>query len=387
MRQHFRWKLIGLVMLISALQVSCSPANTVEINSVPTLENVPKPKLARSDQGSVSPSDELLVSLYEQINQGVVAILIYSAGTPVGQGSGFVIDAQGHILTNYHLVENVVDFEVIFADGYRAVGELVGTDPDSDIAVLKAAVPSEELAPLALGNSSDVKVGQSVVAIGNPYGLSGSMTVGIVSARGRLLESMRSSTSAVNFSAADLIQTDAAINPGNSGGPLLNLQGEVIGVNRAILTNGSDGVETLSNSGIGFAVPIDIVKRVVPYLIRDGSYDYPYLGITSREEFTLAQLEALNLPPDLRGAYVITVPKGSPAEKAGLLGGVQTTSFDGLLSGGDLIKEINGHPIFNFGDFFNYLVTNTSPGDEVDLTVLRDDKELNIKITLIARPR
>ncbi|MDP2965284.1 MAG: trypsin-like peptidase domain-containing protein [Pelolinea sp.] len=386
MRHNFGWKLIGLVMLISALLVSCTPANSGQTTTVPTLENIPKPKLAQSVQGKVFPSDDLLVSLYEQINPGVVAILIYSGDEPVGQGSGFVIDNQGHILTNYHVVENTTNFEVVFSDGYRAVGELVGTDPDSDIAVLKAIVPEEELAPLALGNSSDVKVGQSVVAIGNPYGLSGTMTVGIVSARGRLLDTMRSSTTAVNFSAADLIQTDAAINPGNSGGPLLNLQGEVIGINRAIRTNG-EGVGTLSNSGIGFAVPIDIVKRVVPYLIRDGRYDYPYLGITSREEFTLGQLEALAMPPDMHGAYVITVPKGSPAEKAGLLGGTQTTSFDGLLAGGDLIMDINGHAILNFSDFLNYLVTNTSPGDEVDLTVLRDGKGLNLKATLIARPQ
>ena len=386
MRHNFGWKLIGLLMLISALLVSCSPANSAQNAAVPTLENVPKPKLAQSDQDKVTPSDELLVSLYGQINPGVVAILIYSGGEPVGQGSGFVIDNQGHILTNYHVVENITIFEVVFSDGYRAVGELVGTDPDSDIAVLKAVVPEEELAPLALGNSSDVKVGQSVVAIGNPYGLSGTMTVGIVSARGRLLDTMRLSSTAVNFSAADLIQTDAAINPGNSGGPLLNLRGEVIGINRAIRTNG-DSVGMLSNSGIGFAVPIDIVKRVVPYLIRDGRYDYPYLGITSREEFTLAHLEALGMPPDMRGVYVITVPKGSPAEKAGLLGGTQTTSIDGLLAGGDLITDINGHAILNFGDFLNYLVTNTSPGDEIDLTVLRDGKELYLKVTLVARPQ
>ncbi|MCJ7519156.1 MAG: trypsin-like peptidase domain-containing protein [Anaerolineaceae bacterium] len=386
MRRDSGWKLIGLAILISVLLAACIPASPMQTASVPTLENIPAPELPQTDQGKDAPSSDLLVSLYEQINPGVVAILIYSGGEPVGQGSGFVIDRQGHILTNYHVVENVFNFEVVFSDGYRAVGELVGTDPDSDIAVLKAAVPEVELAPLALGSSSEVKVGQSVVAIGNPYGLSGTMTVGIVSARGRLLDTMRTATTGGNFSAADLIQTDAAINPGNSGGPLLNLQGEVIGINRAIRTNG-DTSSGIFNSGLGFVVPVDIVKRVVPYLIRDGHYDYPYLGITSSEEFTLPQLQALGLPPDMHGVYVITVPKGTPAEKAGLLGGTETTSFSNLLAGGDLITTVNGHAILNYSDFLNYLVSNTSPGDVIDLVVLRGGKELQLKATLVARPQ
>jgi 2-alkenal reductase len=386
MRRDSGWKLIGLAIVISVLLAACIPASPMQTASVPTLENIPAPELPQTDQGKDAPSSDLLVSLYEQINPGVVAILIYSGGEPVGQGSGFVIDRQGHILTNYHVVENVFNFEVVFSDGYRAVGELVGTDPDSDIAVLKAAVPEVELAPLALGSSSEVKVGQSVVAIGNPYGLSGTMTVGIVSARGRLLDTMRTATTGGNFSAADLIQTDAAINPGNSGGPLLNLQGEVIGINRAIRTN-SDTDSGIFNSGLGFVVPVDIVKRVVPYLIRDGHYDYPYLGITSSEEFTLPQLQALGLPPDMHGVYVITVPKGTPAEKAGLLGGTETTSFSNLLAGGDLITTVNGHAILNYSDFLSYLVSNTSPGDVIDLVVLRGGKELQLKATLVARPQ
>jgi 2-alkenal reductase len=332
------------------------------------------------------PTDDLLVNLYEQINPGVVAILMYSDGEPTGQGSGFVIDNDGHILTNYHVVENVVDFEVIFSDGYRAVGDLIGIDPDSDIAVLKVSIPESELNPLALGSSADVRVGQSVVAIGNPYGLSGTMTVGIVSARGRLLDTIRTDTVGGNFSSADLIQTDAAINPGNSGGPLLNLQGEVIGINRAIRTEG-DVNSGIYNSGLGFVVPIDIVKRVVPFLIRDGKYDYPYLGITSSEEFTLPQLTALGLPPNVRGVYVNTVPPGTPAEKAGLIGGSKATTFDNLLAGGDLITKINDHVILNFSDFLNYLVTNASPGDSVNLTILRDGKELLLSATLTTRPQ
>lgn len=386
MRYHTGWRVLGLVMLISMLLAACVPASPAQKAAVPTLENIPKPELGRTANEMVVPSNDLLVNLYEQINPGVVAILMYSGGEPTGQGSGFVIDNEGHILTNYHVVENIVDFEVIFSDGYRAVGALIGIDPDSDIAVLKVSIPDAELNPLALGSSADVRVGQTVVAIGNPYGLSGTMTVGIVSARGRLLDTIRTGSTGGNFSSADLIQTDAAINPGNSGGPLLNLQGEVIGINRAIRTEG-DTNSGIYNSGLGFVVPVDIVKRVVPFLIRDGKYDYPYLGITSSEEFTLPQLQALGLPPDLRGVYVNTVPKGTPAEKAGLIGGSKATTFENLLAGGDLITNINNHVVLNFSDFLNYLVTNTSPGDSVDMTILRDGKELRLTATLVARPQ
>jgi 2-alkenal reductase len=387
MRHIIKWKLFGLALLISVMLAACVlPASSARTSTVPTLENIPKPALSVTAEEITAPSGDLLVDLYRQINPGVVAILMYSEGEPIGQGSGFVIDHAGHILTNYHVVENVVDFEVIFSDGYRAVGELVGIDPDSDIAVLKVSIPERELKPLSLGSSADVRVGQSVVAIGNPYGLSGTMTVGIVSARGRLLDTIRTGSTGGNFSSADLIQTDAAINPGNSGGPLLNLQGEVIGINRAIRTEG-DLNSGVFNSGLGFVVPVDIVKRVVPFLIRDGKYDYPYLGITSSEEFTLPQLTALGLPPNVRGVYVNTVPSGTPAEKAGIIGGSKATTFDNLLAGGDLITSIGSHAILNFSDFLNYLVTNTSPGDTVSLTVVRDGKELHLSATLVARPQ
>ena len=386
MRHINGWRTISLAVLIPVMLAACIPASPVVTSTVPTLENIPKPDLGGEVVEITAPSDDLLVNLYEQINPGVVAILMYSEGEATGQGSGFVIDNEGHILTNYHVVENVVDFEVIFSDGYRAVGELIGIDPDSDIAVLKVSLPERDLKPLSLGNSADVRVGQTVVAIGNPYGLSGTMTVGIVSARGRLLDTIRTGSAGGNFSSADLIQTDAAINPGNSGGPLLNLQGEVIGINRAIRTEGDAG-SGVFNSGLGFVVPVDIVKRVVPYLIRDGKYDYPYLGITSSEEFTLPQLTALGLPPNMHGVYVNTVPSGTPAAKAGIIGGSTATTFENLLAGGDLITKIDNHMILNFSDFLNYLVTNTSPGDTVALTIQRDGKELQLSAILVARPQ
>ena len=375
-----------ILIAISALAASCVFNPSPLLTPVPTLQNQGQQPAVGSDTSAIHPSDELLVSIYEAINPGVVAIIIYTDGIPVGQGSGFVIDSDGHILTNYHVVEESAELEIVFSSGYRAIGEVIGRDLDSDIAVVKVTVPRDELFPLNLGTSSGVKVGQTVVAIGNPYGLSGTMTIGIVSARGRLLDSMREAPSGYYFSAADLIQTDAAINPGNSGGPLLNLAGEVIGINRAIRTNG-DQETGVYNSGIGFAVPIDIVKRVTPYLIRDGRYDYPYLGITSREEMTLAERNAVSLPSEAQGAYVLSIPPGSPADRAGVRAGDTPTRFDGLNAGGDLITAVNGQTIRSFSDLLNYLVTNTSPGDMIELSILRAGESILIPVELTARPQ
>ena len=382
-----RFSLWLTVILIVGLAASCIKETSPSLTPAPTLFNQGQAPAVGGDASTIHPSDELLVSIYESINPGVVAIILYREGLPVGQGSGFVIDPDGHILTNYHVVEGSADLEIVFPSGYRVNGEVIGTDLDSDIAVVSVKVPQAELYPLQLGTSSNVKVGQTVVAIGNPYGLSGTMTVGIISARGRLLDSMREAPSGFYFSAADLIQTDAAINPGNSGGPLLNLAGEVIGINRAIRTNDEQATGGVYNSGIGFAVPIDIVKRVTPYLIRDGQYDYPYLGITSREEMTLAERNALSLPSDAQGAYVMSIPQGSPADRAGVRAGETPTRFQGLNAGGDLITAVNGMTIRVFSDLLNYLVTNTSPGDTIELTILRDGGTITIPVELTARPQ
>lgn len=376
--------IIGLLIIL--ILSACAP-RSIETNSqLPTLESYAAEKNSLRSGLGKSSSDDLYPYLYEQINPGVVAINVYSEDLSAGQGSGFLFDMDGHILTNYHVVEFANQIEVVFSTGYRAVGDLIGTDLDSDIAIVKVDIPEEELHPLALGSSSDVKVGQTVVAIGNPYGLSGTMTVGIVSARGRLLESMRESSIGSNFSSADLIQTDAAINPGNSGGPLLNLNGEVIGINRAIRTNGDDGVSTLSNSGIGFAVPIDIVKRVTPYLIENGSYEYPYLGIISREELSLAEREELGLPVNVQGAYVIAMAENGPAEQAGIIGGSIEPETVYLPSGGDLIIAVDEQVIRSFSELLSYLVTYKSPGDTVDVTVLRGGEEVTLSVNLTNRP-
>jgi len=265
--------------------------------------------------GAASSEQTSLVALFQNVNPGVVAILTVGAQTG-SLGSGFVYDTDGHIVTNYHVVEGSTQLEVNFTSGFKVYGTVVGTDLDSDLAVIKVDAPAAELHPLTLGDSDALKVGQTVIAIGNPFGLSSTMTTGIVSALGRTLDSVHTTASGGVFTAGDIIQTDAAINPGNSGGPLFNLNGEVVGINRAIRTvNQSSNGEAL-NSGIGFAVSSNIVKRVVPILIRDGHYDYPFLGMSSLPELSLPAIDALGLK-SFTGAYVTGVVTGGtkPASK------------------------------------------------------------------------
>ncbi len=372
-------------LIVAAFLGACVPQTIHGSAQLPTLQSTESGNPPSAQNGYVDDSADSYVALYERTNPGVVAIIVYTNDLAEGQGSGFLFDLDGHILTNYHVVESAEQVEVVFSSGYRVEGDVIGTDLDSDLAVVHVNIPEDEMHPLSLGSSENVKVGQTVIAIGNPYGLSGTMTVGIVSARGRMLESMREAPSGGYFTASDLIQTDAAINPGNSGGPLLDLNGEVIGINRAIRTDGGDGVATLANSGIGFAVPIDIVKRVAPYLIQNGKYDYPYLGIVSREELTLVDRKELGLSAEVQGAYVISVPENGPAYRAGLVGGTVPTNDPTLPAGGDLITAVDDQAIRNFSDLLSYLVTDKSPGDSMNVTVLRDDQELTLSVVLASR--
>lgn len=328
--------------------------------------------------------DTLLTTLYERVNPGIVSIQVLGE-IGSGLGSGFVFDQAGHIVTNYHVVEGAEDLEIDFPSGLKVRGEVVGTDLDSDLAVIQVDAPADALFPLEMGDSGAVKVGQTVVAIGNPFGLTGTMTVGIVSARGRTLDSMRATAEGRPFSAGGAIQTDAAINPGNSGGPLLDLQGRVIGVNRAIRTNNLTLEGEPSNSGVGFAVPVNIVKRVVPELIANGVYDYPYLGLSSREDISLLEMEALGLP-QTTGAYVIDIVPGGPADQAGLRGGTQETNIPFLFAGGDLIIAMDGRPVRVFGELLTYLMENKSPGDTITFTILRDNEQKEVTVTLGKRP-
>jgi len=326
--------------------------------------------------------DELLTTLYEQVNPGVVSILVFER-QGIGQGTGFVYDEQGHIITNLHVVASAAEIEVHFTGGDKLPGKVIGTDSDSDIAVIAVEGQSSLFHPLPLGDGESLRVGQTVVAIGNPFGLSGTMTTGIISAKGRTLDSLRESPDGGVFSSGAVIQTDAAINPGNSGGPLLNLAGEVVGINRAIRTNTSaTGGEPL-NSGIGFAVNIDVVKRVVPALIETGKYDYPYLGISSLNEISLKEQLQLKLTQSM-GAYVTSVVTGSPADKAGLIAGNTRVGGDG--SGGDLIIAVDGNPVRVFGDLLTYLMTQCSPGDEIILTIIRKGQTIDVPLTLGSRP-
>ncbi len=322
---------------------------------------------------------QLYIDLYNRVNPAVVAIRVADSAGGESLGSGFVIDAEGHVVTNNHVVEGATEIEVDFSSGLKVRGELLGTDATSDLAVIKVDVPADQLTIVLLGDSDQVQVGERVIAIGNPFGLNGTMTIGIVSGLGRVLESSVTAPGGGSFSAPDIIQTDAAINPGNSGGPLLNLSGEVIGVNKAIES------QTGVNSGVGFSIASNTIKRIAPALISDGKFTYPYLGIGSRDDLTLAEIEALSLS-QTTGAYVTQVTAGGPADAAGLRAGDRPTSIQGLSAGGDLIIAIDGHEVRTFPDLLSYLVNQTSVGQTVTLTILRDGEQQDVAVTLGARP-
>jgi S1-C subfamily serine protease len=328
--------------------------------------------------------DTLLPTLYQKISPGVVSILKFS-DQGSGLGSGLVYDTLGNIVTNYHVVQGATHLEVNFVNGLKTRATLVGSDLDSDLAVIKVNVPADQLKPLILGNSDQILTGQQVIAMGNPFGLTGTMTEGIVSAKGRMLESLRQSQSGGYFSSGDNIQTDAAINPGNSGGPLINLKGEVVGINRMIQTTSTSASGEPTNSGIGFAIPINMVKRVVPVLIASGKYDYPYLGLSFNSGMGLSDYEAVGLKQTY-GAYIVEVIKGGPGEQAGLKAGSQPTNIQGLLAGSDLVTSVDGRPVLEFNDLIGYVLENKLPGDKIALTVLRDNQKKEVVLTLGKRP-
>jgi len=294
-------------------------------------------------------------------------------------GSGFVWDESGHIVTNNHVVAGADKIEVTFSDGKSVPATLVGTDPDSDLAVLKVAVGSEELQPVQLADSNAVQVGQLAIAIGNPFGLEGTMTTGIISAVGRSLPA--DEAVAQSYTIPDVIQTDAAINPGNSGGVLVDMQGQVMGVTSAIES------PVHVNAGIGFAIPSAIVKNVVPVLIRDGRYVHSWLGI-SGTSLTLDLAGAMTLDADQRGALVEEVFPNSPAEKVGLRGSSQEVTIDGQIVkvGGDVITAADGQALAGMDDLIAYLSRSTRVGQKVVLTILRDGRQETLEVILTARP-
>jgi S1-C subfamily serine protease len=289
-------------------------------------------------------------------------------------GSGFVYNKEGYIITNNHVVDGTKTVNVTFIDGNTYTAKVVGTDPDNDLAVIQITddFTDENLVPLPIGDSSTLEVGQQIIAIGNPFGLSDSMTTGIVSALGRLLPNQN-----VGFSIPDIIQVDAAINPGNSGGPLLNLEGQVVGINTAISSSTGDF------SGVGFAIPSNSINRIVPILIKDGSYQHPFLGISGRTMDPDVAL-ANGLPSNFKGVMIVSVVSGGPADKAGLQ--AATLDNNNVPHGGDIITAIDGHPIKTIYDVIAYLDDEKSVGDKVVLTVDRTGKSMEFTVTLGVRP-
>ncbi len=300
-----------------------------------------------------------------------------------GQGSGFVWDKQGHIVTNNHVVDGAEKVTVTFADGLTLEAEVVGRDPESDLAVIKVDASKADLRPITLADSTQVRVGQFAVAIGNPFGLEGSMSFGIVSALGRSLPTNSSNLiqGGSSYTIPDIIQTDAPVNPGNSGGVLLDLQGNLIGVPTAIES------PVRGSSGVGYAVPSIIVQKVVPELIEKGAFEHPYIGL-SGGTLNTEMAKAMNLPDTTRGVLVGTVSEGSPAEKASLQGSTKDAEIDGVQVkvGGDVITAIAGQPIKDFEDLTTYLARSGKVGQQVELSVIRDGEETTATLTLAARP-
>ena len=328
---------------------------------------------------SIQRHELTLTEIFEQSESGVVRVNVerdvQDFFTARSVGSGFVFDKKGHIITNEHVINGAQRITVTFLDGTSYNARVVGKDPFTDIAVIGVIVDSELLHPLPLGDSSKLRVGEQVAAIGNPFGLSGSMTSGIVSQLGRLL-----STGPERFSIPDVIQTDAAINPGNSGGPLLNMKGEVIGINTALQSGTGEFV------GVGFAIPSNTVAKIVPVLSETGEYSHPYMGISG-----------LDIDPDLaialgldkaKGFLIVTVVQGSPADKAGLQGSSKTKEIDGRSYpvGGDVILSVDGKVVREIADILIHLQREKSIGDEMVLEVLRDDKITSVILILEERP-
>ncbi len=389
LRRRLPLALILIVLTVALTGCLTRAGAAVTPSGLQPPTTVPEPRAAKtsdvakaSPPGVLTPLEEVVVGVHKGASPGVVNIstslvstdLFLQGSVEEATGSGFVLDEQGHIVTNNHVVEGAEKLEVTFFDGSTAEAKLVGQDPSNDLAVIKVSVPAETLHPLPLGDSTALQVGQLSIAIGSPFRLQGTVTMGVVSSLGR---DLRAGNGRV---IGGIIQTDAAINPGNSGGPLLNSSGEVIGVNSAIFS------PTGGNVGIGFAIPVNTVKRWVPDLISQGRARHPYLGITG-QTIDPALAKALNL--SIReGVLLAQVSQGTPAAKAGLRGGDRQTRVGNVrvITGGDIITAINGNKLKKIEDLTHYLDTQTKVGDQVSLTVVRGSETLTINVTLAERP-
>ncbi len=367
------------VVLPSATPTPVPTAVPTPTAAPPQVTPVPTTEPANALEAQVE-------AVYERAAPAVVNITVRSIAydffmRPVpqeGTGSGFLYDDQGHIVTNYHVVENAEEVMVTLADGRTFPAEVVGTDPSTDLAVIR--IDAEDLPdPIPLGDSDQLKVGQFVVAIGNPFGQEGTLTVGVISALGRVIQSPDG-----RF-IGEAIQTDAAINPGNSGGPLLDLHGRVIGVNSQIIS------PSRASAGIGFAVSSNTVRRVVPHLIAEGRYPHPWLGVQlldlTPERARIFREAGMEIPVD-EGVLVIEVVQGSPADQAGIRGGDRMVRIGRytIPLGGDVIVSINGQPIANLKDLTVYLETETQVGQTIEVGLIRDGQEMTVQVTLAERP-
>ena len=343
-----------------------------------------KPEISVTNGHSVNSVGEItplktknlsLIEIFEKSEPGVVRVNVQRVETSDsvgGVGSGFVFDKKGHIITNAHVVNDAKKIVVTFLDGRSYNADVIGVDKFTDIAVIKVNADLKLLSPLLIGDSSNLKVGEPIAAIGNPFGLSGSMTSGIVSQLGRLLPS------GLGYSIPDVIQTDAAINPGNSGGPLLNMRGEMVGINTAIQS------ATGEFTGVGFAVPSQTVAKIVPTLIEKGEYRHPWIGIQGQDiDPDLANVLGLK---DAKGLLVVSVIDDSPAQKAGLIGSERSIEGTKYIVGGDIILAVDGIEVRQIDDILIHLQRAKSVGDDLVLEILRDGRTTNITVTLQERP-
>ena len=390
--------LIGAVLLLLFVGIGCNFPSLLVVEPTvtatpipphPTATSAPPPLTPIPDKAEAANALEAqVIAVYEMMGRSVVNITSRSIAydmfmQPIpqeGSGSGFVYDTQGHIVTNYHVVERAEEFLVNLADGREYEAKLVGIDPANDLAVLRIDARDNLPDPVVLGDSDVLRVGQFVVAIGNPFGLEQTLTTGVISALGRIIRSPED-----NRFIGEAIQTDAAINPGNSGGPLLDLQGRVIGINSQIIS------PSRASAGIGFAVSSNTVRRVVPELIARGHYPHPWLG-TFMLPVTPATAELLreakmNVPVD-SGLLVLETVAGGPAAKAGMRGGSRVVRFGSVRVplDGDIIVAVAGQPVKNFQELTVYLENETIVGDTVEVTVIRDGEEQVFQITLEERP-
>ncbi|MEM4724045.1 MAG: trypsin-like peptidase domain-containing protein [Candidatus Hadarchaeum sp.] len=373
-----------LAMATSACDMAPRVTPTPQPTPTPIVIVVTPTPLPPAVLEAVDLGEQLVIDVYARVSPAVVYItsrvivrdFFWGAIPQEGTGSGFVIDKEGHIVTNNHVVENAERIIVTLSDETSVEAKLVGTDPANDLAVLKIDVPADKLHPVEWGTSADLRVGQRAIAIGNPFGLDRTLTTGVISSLGRPLDLGEGRRTIYN-----VIQTDAAINPGNSGGPLLDSRGRVIGVNTAIYSPSGGSV------GIGFAIPVDTVRRVVKSIIEKGYYPHPWLGITGLTIVPeLAQ--ALELPVE-RGVLILEVTPGQAAARAGLRGGQRRVRVGSYVIpvGGDILIGIDGRKIKEIGDLIKYLETETEVGQQVTLTIIRDGREMTLQATLGEQPR